>query len=110
MTEDTIKDLGLAMAVLERMTTQRLPQARVLEEKLGRGEALDDFDITFLHETFHHLQHIQHLVDHHPEYQDLYGRVAVLLKGITESALKNEKGPGSTVLSSGAMGVPADRG
>lgn len=91
MTEDTIKGLGIATAVLERLTTQRLPKARLIEEQVGRGEPLDDFDITFLHETFHNLQQIQSLVDHHPEYQDLYGRVAVLLKGITESALKNEK-------------------
>lgn len=87
---DTIKDLGIATTVLERMMTQRLPKARALEVKVDRGEVLDNLDIAFLHETFHNLQQIQNLVDHHPEYQDLYGRVAVLIKHITETALGNE--------------------
>ena len=97
MTDETIKDLGIAMALLERMTTQGLPHARALEEKVGRGEVLDDLDLAFLHETFHNLRQIQHLVDNHPEYQDLYGRVAVLFKEITTTALQNEQGPGFSV-------------
>lgn len=88
---DTIKDLGIATTVLERMMTQRLPKARALEGKVDRGEPLDNLDIAFLHETFHNLQQIQSLVEQHPEYQDLYGRVAVLIKHITETALGNEK-------------------
>lgn len=92
----TIKDLGIATTVLERMMTQRLPRARALEDKVDRGEPLDNLDIAFLHETFHNLQQIQNLVDHHPEYQDLYGRVAVLIKHITETALSNEIPSGST--------------
>ena len=94
MTESESKDLGVATMVLERLTTQRLPKALLIEETVGRGEPLDDYDIAFLHESFHNLQQVQHLVDKYPELQDLYGRVATLLKGITEGALNNEKPPG----------------
>jgi hypothetical protein len=91
---DSIKELGVVTAVLERFTTQRLPKALALEEKVERGEPVDDYDLAFLHETLHNLEAIKPTVDHHPEYQDLYARVTQLYQHITEMALKNEKPPG----------------
>ena len=39
---------GLATVIVERLEQQRLPRALDLQEKVGRGERLDDFDIAFL--------------------------------------------------------------
>lgn len=88
------KELGIATALLEDMTSQWLPKALALEAKVGRGESLNEFDMAFLKEGFHSLQQTRNLVDHHPEYQDLYGRVAALLEGITAAAVDNSHQPG----------------
>lgn len=88
------KDTGIAMALLDRMRTQRLPRAFALKEKVGRGERLDDSDLAFLHEVFETAEQIKPMVDRHPEYQDIYSRALELYKEITDKALENEKGAG----------------
>lgn len=101
MNESTrLKELGIATALLADMTSQWLPKALALEAKVGRGEPLNDFDIAFLKEGFHSLQQTRNLVDHHPEFQDLYGRVTALLEGITEAGLDNERKPAPAVAGS----------
>lgn len=91
MTESD-KDLGVAMVVLERFTSERLPKAQALKEKVDRGGLLDDRDLKFLHEVFKTARQIEHLVDTHPEYQEIYAQATHLYKEITEKALENEKG------------------
>lgn len=90
MTESA-KDLGVAMAFLTRFTTQRLPRALALKEKVERGERLDEGDIAFLHEVFETAEQIKPFVDHHPEYQEIYAQATQLYKEITKRALENEK-------------------
>lgn len=90
------KDTGVAMALLERMRTQRLPRAFAIKEKVDRGEKLDGGDLAFLHEVFETAEQIKPMVDRHPEYQDIYAGALQLYKEITEKALKNEKGSPST--------------
>lgn len=91
MTESS-KDLGVAMALLERFTHQRLPRAQALKEKIDQGGRLDEFDITFLHEVFETAEEIKPLVDHHPEYQEVYARGIGLYQDIMKKALENEQG------------------
>jgi glutaredoxin-related protein len=90
MTEPTT-DLGIATAILTEFTSHRLPKAQLLKEKVERGELLDEFDLVFLHEVMDNAQRIKHLVDQHPEYQEVYARAAALYGEITEKALLNEK-------------------
>jgi len=86
------KDLGVATVVLERFTSERLPKALALKEKVDRGELLDDRDLKFLHEVFKTARQIEYMVDTHPEYQEIYAQAMHLYKEITEKALENEKG------------------
>ena len=90
------KDLGIAMALLTRFNEQRLPRALALKEKVGRGERLDEWDLTFLREVLETAEQIQPFVDHHPEYQELYARAAALYQEIKAQALKNETGSGAS--------------
>jgi hypothetical protein len=91
MTEST-KDLGIAMAVVTRFTTQRLPRALDLKAKVDAGSALDEWDIAFLREVFEDAGQIQPFVDQHPDYQDIYARAVALYHEITEKALANAQG------------------
>lgn len=89
---DNSKDLGVGMALLERLNTQTLPRAFAIKEKVDRGERLIEWDIDFLQKLHERAEEIKPLVDRHPEYQEVYAQAVHLYKEITERALLNEQG------------------
>lgn len=91
MTDET-KDLGIAITLLDRLTTQTLPKAFEIKERVDRGERLDHWDIDFLHELSKRAEQVKPLVERHPEYQEVYAKAVHVYKEITERALQNEKG------------------
>ena len=44
-----LNDLGVAMALLERITSQTLPRAIEIKKRDDRGELMSERDIDFLH-------------------------------------------------------------
>ncbi len=88
---DNEKDLGVAMALLERFTTQTLPRALEIKERVDRGELLSERDIDFLHTLTERAEEIRPLVERHQEYQQVYAQGVHLYKEITERALLNEE-------------------
>ncbi|SDW46293.1 hypothetical protein [Nitrosomonas communis] len=88
---DDEKDLGVAMALLERFTTQTLPRALGIKERVDRGELLSERDIDFLQTLTERAEEIRPLVERHVEYQDVYAKAVHLYKEITERALLNEE-------------------
>ena len=88
---DDEKDLGVAMALLERFTTQTLPRAFGIKERVDRGELLSERDIDFLQTLTERSEEIRPLVERHVEYQDVYAKAVHLYKEITERALLNEE-------------------
>ncbi len=90
MTESS-QDLGVVTVLLERLEQQRLPRALALKERVDRGEVLDEFDIAFLEQVFADVNSSRALVERHPEYHELVGRMASLYKAITDKALENEQ-------------------
>lgn len=91
MTDRKTHDAGVAQALLERMSNQRLPRALELKEKVDAGEALGEYDLQFLEEVFKDAQSIQPMVERHPEYQQLVSRAIHLYKEILDKAMENEK-------------------
>jgi len=89
MTESS-KEAALIQVLAERLEKIRLPVALELKEKVDRGEVLNDLDIGFLEEVLGDVGKIKPLIDKHPEWQDLAGRMASLYNDITTKALENE--------------------
>ena len=89
MTESS-KDAALIQVLVERLEKIRLPVALELQEKVDRGEVLNDLDIEFLEEVIGDVGKIKPLLDRHPEWQDLTARMASLYSDITTKALENE--------------------
>ena len=89
MTESS-KDAALTQVLAERLEKIRLPIALELKEKVDRGEVLNDLDIGFLEEVLGDVGKIKPLLDRHPEWHDLAGRMASLYNDITAKALENE--------------------
>jgi hypothetical protein len=85
------KPTGIALALIERFETQRLPRALALKGKLEQGGLLSAEDITFLETVLRDGTQIMQLADKNPEWQSLYARVANLYQEITAKALANEK-------------------
>ena len=89
MTEST-KEAALIQVLVERLEKIRLPIALELKEKVDRGEVLNDLDIGFLEEVLGDVGKIKPLLDRHPEWHDLAGRMASLYNDITTKAMENE--------------------
>jgi hypothetical protein len=85
------KDAGTIEVLLKRLTNERLPRALELQDKVNRGERLDDADLSFLNAVFHDASGVQQLVAKNPQYQALVTRLISLYSEITRKALENER-------------------
>jgi len=87
---DPIQRDGLIAVMMQRFETRWLPDTLHVKEKIDRGEVLSDWAARFLEEVIEEIRQAQALVDHYPEFQHLYARVARLYQEITTQALENE--------------------
>ena len=90
---DNNPDTGLITVMLERLRTQRLPRVLRLQEKVERGERLDDYDIAFLGEMLADAEKARPLFDRNPELAEIGTKMVSLYASITGRALENEGGP-----------------
>ena len=94
---DETTEAGLIQVLAERFEKQRLPVVLDLEEKVGRGETLNEFDIRFLEDVFRDAQQMSGLIERHPEWHEVAAKMMRLYREITGKALENEQAsnPGS---------------
>lgn len=81
---------GVLTVLLERLEKQTLPRLFDMQARLGRGETLNDADLTFLEESMQEARKTETLVIDHLEYQSLAGKLVDLYKEITDKALANQ--------------------
>jgi len=91
MSEETAEQ-GVIQAVVDRLEKLRLPMALQLQEKVNRGEILNDLDLAFLENVFNDSQKIKGMLDKYPAWQPLAARMISLYNEITTKALENEQG------------------
>jgi len=88
---ESSKELGMIQALLDRLSTQRLPYALELKDKVDRGERLSEYDTDFLKKVLEEATEIPKLVAKHPELETLVGRLVGLYGDITRKGLENER-------------------
>ncbi|HYQ71968.1 MAG TPA: hypothetical protein VET88_08570 [Gammaproteobacteria bacterium] len=91
MTEEST-DQGIIQAVVDRLEKLRLPVALELQEKVNRGETLNDLDLAFLENVFNDTTRVRAMLEKYPAWQPLYSRMISLYNDITTKALENEQG------------------
>ena len=84
------QDLGVIEVLLEGFNTHQLPRALGLKAKVDQGETLGAYDMQYLEEVVATVKNAQPLIERHPEYHDLVGRILSLYNEITAKALANE--------------------
>lgn len=88
MDKDT-KDAGTLEALLQRLNDFRIPRLLELQQRVGEGEALTDYDIEFLERVLEDARSFEGLIKRHPEVQPLVAKVTALYHDITSKALQN---------------------
>jgi hypothetical protein len=85
------KETGVLVALARRMTDERLPKALALQERVDRGQTLNELDLRFLEQVVEDARRIQPIVDSHPQAKQVAGRMLQLYREITQKALQNEQ-------------------
>ena len=93
---ETSHDVGVLTSLMERLEKHRIPRALDIKEKIDRGDRLDEWDMDYLEKIIEDAQDALALIGDHPEYQEVYARVAALYEDITSKALENEQGATSS--------------
>jgi hypothetical protein len=88
---DETADQGIIQAVVDRLEKIRLPTALQLQEKVNKGEKLNELDLDFLDNAFQDARKIRGMLDRYPEWQPLAARMVSLYNEITTKALENEQ-------------------
>lgn len=90
MSEETV-DQGVIQAIVDRLEKLRLPIALELQDKVNKGETLNDLDLEFLENVLHDSRKIGGMLDKYPAWQPLAARMMSLYNEITTKALENEQ-------------------
>ena len=91
MMDESSKQTGVTLVLLERFQKQRLPRALAIKKRIDQGGLLNEFDIKFLETVFRESASIRTLLSKHPEYEPMVTKIISLYHDITAKALENEK-------------------
>jgi len=88
------KDLGVAMALLDRLNNRRLPFAQQLKKKVDQGEVLSDFDMRFLKKVMEDSTEARRIAAKLPQFQEILTKMTTLYNDIMSKGLENQKKAG----------------
>ena len=88
---ETDKDKGIILALLERFNTQRLPVAQALKKKVDSGRLLDESEHQQLYQVEKDLNKVRALIERNPEYKDLAAEILNLWTEIIQKEIENQK-------------------
>ncbi|MCK5121185.1 MAG: hypothetical protein KAQ91_04340 [Methylococcales bacterium] len=88
---ETDKDKGIILALLERFNTQRLPVAQALKKKVDSGRLLDESEHQQLYQVEEDLNKVRALIERNPEYKDLAAEILNLWTEIIQKEIENQK-------------------
>ncbi len=88
---ETNKDQGTIMALLERFNTQRLPLAQSLKKKVDSGELLNETEHQQLFRVEEDLNKVRALIERNPEYKDICAKILHLWTEIIQKEIENQK-------------------
>lgn len=86
----SLDDLGIISAFLEHLEIEAIPRALAVKAEVDSGEKLNELDLLFFDEQLVEISNILHLLDRHPEYQDVAVKMVTLYHEITDRALQNQ--------------------
>jgi hypothetical protein len=89
MTDQSKKDKGIALALLDRFNNYRLPRAIEMKQRVDKGECLDDKDHVILKGVEEDMHKIATLVDRNPEFRDIYDQARGLWTSIIDKDKEN---------------------
>lgn len=88
---EPVQNLGVGIALLDRLTNYTLPRLQDLKQRVEAGECLGEGDLGFLREAMERTGVAQPLVSDEPVSQALYAKVVQLYHEITAQGLINEQ-------------------
>jgi hypothetical protein len=89
--EQSQKDRGSIIALMEKLVEIDLPRARRLLDRVNAGLKLRETDIEFLKRLYEDSEMNEGLVERNPAYQAVFTRSFELYTEIIRKGLENEK-------------------
>ncbi len=88
--DESTSEIGVIIALIERLENWRLPRLLEMKQKVDNGELLSEVELDFLEKTITDGKKVQPLIEKHPEYHELTVKVIGLYTEIVDKAAKLE--------------------
>jgi hypothetical protein len=90
MDDSTLKQTGIALALMDRLEQQRLPFIKALKEKVDKGEILNDFDIGFLNQVMSESNDVRAIISGNQDGMNVYEAVLSLYEDVIAKGMENQ--------------------
>lgn len=84
------QEIGIIGVFIKHLEVDAIPRALAIKKRIDNSESLNQLDMLFFEEEISYASSIMHLIEKHPEYQDLVTKIIHLYHEVTEQSLKNE--------------------
>lgn len=85
-----LDDLGVITAFLAHLEGEAIPWTLAVQAEIEAGAKLSDPDLLFFEERLDEMASLLHVIERHPEFQVVVGKMVTLYHRIIERALENQ--------------------